>query len=50
MADGTVTQAKDAKLRGFRGRLALSDALEPAFTAGYYRKIRLTDTHQGSNQ
>ena len=30
--------------------LALSDVLERTFTAGYYRKIRLTETHQGSRQ
>ena len=30
--------------------LALSDVLEPAFTASYYRKIRLTETHPGSAQ
>ena len=30
--------------------LALSDVLERTFTASYHRKIRLTETHQGSRQ
>ena len=50
MADGIVTQTEEPRFREFRDRLALSDVLERTFTAGYYRKIRLTETHQGSRQ
>ena len=50
MADGIVTQVEEARLREFRDRLVLSDVLEPAFTADYYRKTRLTETHPGSAQ
>ena len=39
MADGIVTQAEETSLRELRDRLALSGVLEPAFTAGYYRKV-----------
>ena len=50
MADGILTQAEEASLRDLRYRLALSGVLEPAFTAGYYRKVHLTETHPGSTQ
>ena len=48
MADGIVTQAEEVSLRELRDRLVLSGVLEPAFTAGYYRKVHLTETHPGS--
>ena len=50
MADGILTQAEEASLRDLRYRLALSGVLEPAFTAGYYRKVHLTETHPGSTK
>ena len=50
MDDGIVTQGEEARLWEFRDRLALSDGLEPAYTAGYYRKIRLPETCPRSAQ
>ena len=50
MADSILTQQEETLLREFRDRLALSGVLEPAFTAGYYRKVHLPETHPGSTQ
>ena len=38
VVDGIITQTEETRLQEFRDRLALSDELDPAFTADYHRK------------